>query len=106
MADTQPKERPILMSGAMVQAILADRKTQTRRVMKTQPRPGETLQHLLRWPNAPLPVASFAEVTPEGVHLSNTGLTCPYGKPRAPGRISRRPALGAGNICIFQHRQV
>ena len=68
------KERPIIFSGEMVKAILAGRKTQTRRVIKPQPLtfndtgwPLERKAHFLYWS--------------EGTTIFHNPLQCPYGVP-------------------------
>lgn len=69
------KERPILFSGAMVRALLAGTKTQTRRVMKPQPTgfvggPGVKLRD-----GSPAPLVPIDEdVAPVGREIR-----CPYG---------------------------
>lgn len=59
------KERPILFSGQMVRAILEDRKTQTRRVVKPQP-------VFVAEPSVPF---KTKDADPNGI------IRCPYGKP-------------------------
>lgn len=72
----QAKERPILFSGAMVRAILAGRKTQTRRAVKPQPThflggPGITDDRGNPFPRSPaIEDGDYSRV-----------ITCPYGQP-------------------------
>lgn len=70
-ARTCAKERPILFSAPMVQAILAGRKTQTRRVMKSQP-------YTLRTEGFGYPTKQGGFVSLQSEHCRNE---CPYGKP-------------------------
>lgn len=62
------KELPILYSTAMVQALLANRKKQTRRIFKDHPRLGSDLTNvdLKQW---------------MGDHPEYILSFCPYGKP-------------------------
>lgn len=67
------RERPILFTGAMVRAILDGRKTETRRIVKPQPREGTPGR--INWHSAGRAIAGadpqrLVEFAP-----------CPYGKP-------------------------
>lgn len=75
------KERPILFSGEMVTAILEDRKTQTRRVVKPQPevlypfalvRQNGTGWIVEKWPRQEREFGNFGRVE---------RVVCPYGQP-------------------------
>lgn len=63
------KERPILFNGAMVRALLAGTKTQTRRVVKPQPR---RVDGGVPFGDAP----AWAHAEP-----GSAMMRCPYGKP-------------------------
>lgn len=73
------KERPILFSGEMVQAILDGRKTQTRRVVKF---PEPHIGHDHDYPTDVIangwPYSTFYDW---GGLVSETPIRCPYGKP-------------------------
>lgn len=85
MANTTVKERPILFSGPMVRAILAGHKTQTRRMVKPQPKPNEfDSPTACKW-YSPTMVDRHGEEYPGdevfGIANENRGWICPYGAP-------------------------
>jgi hypothetical protein len=86
------KERPILMSSPMVRAILDGRKTQTRRIVKPQPKRGWHVEPFNCLHNGPSvlyarPSCLAGEFT--------TAVRCPYG---APGdRLWVRETFGRTN---------
>lgn len=109
------KERGIIFNGEMVRAILDNRKTQTRRVMKVQP---VECNHV-HWPEYPTPEwKSYEEVWScavcgNGVSLARhgtRGITCPFGQPgdrlwvrETSGLQVRRDALGGtGEFRVYR----
>lgn len=70
---TEVKERPILMCGEMVRATLEKRKTQTRRVVKGQPKGDFWLPHLTRH-------GLFFDAQLDPPSSTPKPIQCPYGK--------------------------
>ena len=88
MSMTATKERPILFSGPMVNAIMRGEKTQTRRAIKPQPANGcryeingamnAALHVSGQWGNHPTDPIRFVPPTPKS---EDHRLPCPYGQP-------------------------
>lgn len=64
------REKPIPFSAPMIQAVLADSKTQTRRIMKPQP--------IAMVGGGAIPCSSFAPAAGQGQRYKP--IACPYGK--------------------------
>lgn len=75
------KERPILFSGAMVRALLAGSKTQTRRVVKRQPWASCLIEEGMDGEAPFIYSALHGEGPGHDVQESRSPCTCPYGKP-------------------------
>ena len=74
-------ERPIIFSSEMVRAILEDKKTQTRRVIKPQPT-GNDLDILTRSYGGAVDIYNlYRGLTAGDMGYEQTTIKCPYGQP-------------------------
>lgn len=89
----EPKTRPILFKGAMVRAILSGQKTQTRRIMKHQPRDDYT-EIRVEYPHGRA-MATY-RAFPDGGSARWGICECPYGK--IGDRLYVREQFGIADI--------
>lgn len=78
---TKHKERPILFSGAMVRAILAGNKSQTRRVVKPQPPSDINLKTITTLSSGYVYAADYSKLTPILADQQRIRWDCPHGQP-------------------------
>lgn len=102
------KERPILFSGAMVRAIMAGRKTQTRRVLKTpngatpSVAPGDQLWVRETWVNNFGTLTYRADCHPDSFENNAKGWRPSIYMPRALSRI----ILTITDVCVEQVQDI
>lgn len=89
------KERPIIFSGPMVRAILAGRKTQTRRIVKPQPpaRIEGQRQHRMAFTSDDEGTELF--VYSQSANAGGWNARCPYGQPGDRLWVRERWRVGA-----------
>jgi len=113
-------ERGMIFNGEMVRAILDGRKTQTRRIMKVQPRPHDHQSYNVTWKNEPPAYYSLHDTEGvewackfcgDGVGMDGRSIyRCPFGKVgdriwvrETSGLQVRRDALGGtGEFRVYR----
>lgn len=91
------KERPILFSGPMVKALLAGTKTQTRRIVKPQPKHTDTWTTLTYFPKS----GRAIERGPDYPDGEEDVRVCPYGSPGDRLWVRETMDLWPGTCAVY-----